>query len=165
MNRIKRVAWVGLFLSVVMTGCQTSHQEPFLAAPAGLQPEPVVIWTRPAEMAMEMTAETVGLASQFKIFGITVSGDRPLFSGQSFFMTQAPGVRSLSGLERIAALRAMRGANADGIYVIESEIVRRNYLLWSYNDVSVKGFGLNVTYVGPVSEARADADRIARYRR
>ena len=167
-RHVKPVGVLGCsaLLASFASGCMYSDNVAALSGPAALAPEPAQVWSRPAELGVDVALdETIqGGSRSVKLFGFTIDGDDAdisVFAFGPLGLLYHEGDSGGSALDRIAAARAVEqsAAPADGIYVLHTERHGINLMIYSNQRVTVTGRPVRLQDLGPVSVERADAAR------
>lgn len=145
-------------LMTILTGCTSIGRNPHIRENGSLDPEPVTIWSRPAEFGVQIIGDISGTAFTTRLFGFTVGGDSVQMANPYALLREGD---TLGPLERVAAAHAIDSQpGADGIYVIQTSSSSTN-IAWIYTNksVTVRGKALKLEDLGYVSEERADRAR------
>lgn len=144
-----------------LPGCAFSDNIAHLSSPAALGPEPAQIWSRPAELGVDVLWDEnlQGEAFTTKLLGFTIAGDDAdisVIQATPFAIFFKPDFDD-SALARIAVAHAVdQSATSQGMYVLRTERKGINLFLYSNERVKVAGKGVKLDDLGPVSVERSD---------
>ncbi len=144
-----------------LSGCAFSDNIAHLSSPAALGPEPAQIWSRPAELGVDVLWDEnlQGEAFTTKLLGFTIAGDDAdisVIQATPFAIFFQPDFDD-SALARIAIAHAVdQSATSQGMYVLRTERKGINLFVYSNERVKVRGKGVKLDDLGPVSVERSD---------
>lgn len=159
----KNLVAVSLF-AVVSLGC-AHGQRAYVDPPAGMNPEPAALWTRPQEVGYTLGERIQGEAAQNCILMFICWGNEGgsaidslgaiagIFTGRSTAVSDP--------LVSAAAAGAVMSAptETDGILVLNHETDSFNIFLFSRRSARVIGKAVRFHPIGEVSQERADKVR------